>query len=46
MIAHPEKYQKAEVTWRKDYGPDLWSIRVKPDQRLPFKPGQYATLGL
>lgn len=46
MIAHPEKYQKAEVTWRKDYAPDLWSIRVKPDERLAFKPGQYATLGL
>ena len=46
MIPHPEKYQKAKVTWRKDFAPDLWSIRVKPEEGLVFKPGQYATLGL
>lgn len=46
MITHPEKYQKARVVWRKDYAPDLWSIRLQPEERLDFKPGQYATLGL
>jgi len=46
MITHPEKYQKARVVWRKDYAPDLWSIRLRPEERLEFKPGQYATLGL
>lgn len=46
MHAHPEKFQKAKVVSRQDYANDLWSIRVQPEERLPFKPGQYATLGL
>lgn len=46
MLVHPEKYQKAKVTWRKDHAPDLWSIRILPEEPLIFKPGQYATLGL
>lgn len=41
-----EKYQTARITARKDHAPDLWSIRVQPEQRLVFKPGQYATLGI
>ncbi len=45
MPVSPEKYQKVKVVWRKDYAPDLWSIRVRSEQRLSFKPGQYATLG-
>ncbi|HLI29904.1 MAG TPA: ferredoxin--NADP reductase [Terriglobia bacterium] len=31
---------------RKDHSADLWSIRVRPEEPLSFKPGQYATLGL
>jgi len=46
MPAPPEKFQKVKVVSRKDYADDLWSIRVLPEERLPFKPGQYATLGL
>ena len=46
MPATSEKYQEVEVTWRKDFAPDLWSIRVHPAQKLLFKPGQYATLGV
>ena len=46
MPAHPEKFQKAKVVSRQDYADDLWSIRVLPEDRLHFKPGQYATLGL
>jgi ferredoxin/flavodoxin---NADP+ reductase len=45
MPTATEKYQKADITWRKDFAPDLWSVRVRPEQKLPFKPGQYATLG-
>jgi ferredoxin--NADP+ reductase len=41
-----EKHQKATIVARKDYAPDLWSIRVRPEQRLDFLSGQYATLGL
>ena len=46
MLAHPEKYHKAKVISRHDYAPDLWSIRIQPEEPLIFKPGQYATLGL
>ncbi len=46
MSAPPEKFQKVTVVSRKDYAEDLWSIRVLPEERLIFKPGQYATLGL
>jgi ferredoxin--NADP+ reductase len=40
------KYQVVEIVDRRDYAPDLWSIRVKPEQKLSFAPGQYATLGV
>lgn len=46
MAVSEEKYQKATVTFRQDHAEDLWTIRVRPEQRLVFKPGQYATLGL
>lgn len=46
MTAREEKYQKAPITFRKDHAEDLWTIRVRPEQRLVFTPGQYATLGL
>jgi ferredoxin--NADP+ reductase len=46
-MASPEgKYQNATVTFRHDHAEDLWTIRVRPEQRLAFRPGQYATLGL
>jgi ferredoxin--NADP+ reductase len=41
-----EKYQGGRITWRKDYGPDLWSIRIAPDKPISFEPGQYATIGV
>jgi ferredoxin/flavodoxin---NADP+ reductase len=46
MAVSPEKYQRGRVTWRKDYARDLWSVRVAPDKRIEFQPGQYVTLGL
>jgi len=46
MVASPEKYQQVKIVSRRDYAPDLWSIRVRPEQPLAFKPGQYATLGV
>lgn len=42
----PAKHLRARITWRQDYAPDLWSIRITPEQPLSFKPGQYATLGV
>lgn len=44
MTAAADKYQKVRIIERKDYSPELWSIRVRPEERLNFLPGQYATL--
>jgi ferredoxin/flavodoxin---NADP+ reductase len=41
-----DKHQTVKVVSRKDYAPDLWSIRVRGEEKLVFKPGQYATLGV
>lgn len=40
------KYQKVTITYRKDFSPDLWMVRVKLEEPLPFRSGQYATLGI
>lgn len=40
------KFQKAEIVRRTDYAEDLWVIRVRPEHKLVFKPGQYVTLGI
>jgi ferredoxin--NADP+ reductase len=45
MVGPTEKYQKATITLRKDFTEDLWSIRIRLEDKLEFKPGQYATLG-
>src|SRR5712692_274842 len=41
-----DKYQKVNIVSRRDYAPDLWSIRVQAEKPLVFRPGQYATLGV
>jgi len=41
-----EKYQRGRVVFRKDHSKDLWSIRVAPEKRIEFEPGQYVTLGM
>jgi ferredoxin--NADP+ reductase len=46
MTASVERFQKAKIIFRKDHTEDLWSIRVRPEHPLAFKPGQYATLGI
>ena len=40
------KFQRARITFRKDRTKDLWSIGVRPEHTIPFKPGQYVTLGI
>ena len=40
------RHQVVEIVERRDYAADLWSIRVRPADKLVFKPGQYATLGV
>src|SRR5579872_3272491 len=46
MTGSAEKFQKAKIIFRKDHTEDLWSIRVRPEAPIAFKPGQYATLGI
>lgn len=46
MVAPVENYQEATISYRKDHADDLWTLRVRPQERLAFKPGQYATLGI
>ena len=41
-----DKYEPVEIVERRDYGPDLWSIRVAHDLPFEFRAGQYATLGV
>jgi ferredoxin/flavodoxin---NADP+ reductase len=46
MTVSIDKFLKAKIIFRKDHTEDLWTIRVRPEHPLPFKPGQYATLGV
>jgi ferredoxin--NADP+ reductase len=41
-----EKYATATIVSRRDLATDLWVVRIRPDIELPFRPGQYVTLGL
>lgn len=40
------KHASVTIVERRDHTPDLWSIRVRPEEPFPFTPGQYATLGV
>ncbi|MGH9377824.1 MAG: ferredoxin--NADP reductase [Terriglobia bacterium] len=46
MAVLNEKYQKIEIIERKDHSAELWSIRARAQEKLNFKPGQYATLAV
>lgn len=41
-----DKYATATIVSRRDLAADLWVVRIRPDCELPFRPGQYVTLGL
>src|SRR4029077_17564685 len=41
-----EKYASATIVSRRDLATDLWVVPIRPDVELPFRPGQYVTLGL
>ncbi|TMC50159.1 MAG: ferredoxin--NADP reductase [Chloroflexi bacterium] len=45
-MSNPDKYATAVVIDRRDLCDDLWVVRLRTDCELPFRPGQYATLGL
>ena len=42
----PDKYASATVVSRRDPATDLWIIRIRADTELPYRPGQYVTVGL
>jgi ferredoxin/flavodoxin---NADP+ reductase len=41
-----DKHNRARITRRTDFAPDLWMIRIDPRGEFSFAPGQYATLGV
>jgi ferredoxin/flavodoxin---NADP+ reductase len=46
VVISDEKYLRACVTKRVDFGPDLWMMRVRTGAEFNFTPGQYATLAI
>jgi ferredoxin--NADP+ reductase len=40
------KHLTGVVTERRDITSDLWIVRVRPETRISFLPGQYITIGL
>ena len=45
-MADSDKYMPATITRRVDHAEDLFSIWLRPEQGLAFKPGQYVAFGL
>lgn len=44
-------YARSEIhggvlTSRKNVSSDLWIVRIRPEDKIPFSPGQYVTVGL
>jgi ferredoxin--NADP+ reductase len=39
-------HTSAEIESRRDLAPDLWILRLRSDEPLSFRPGQFATLGV
>ncbi len=40
------KFMSGHVTARGEISHDLWVVRVRPEERIVFLPGQYVTIGL
>lgn len=40
------KHLTAVVTSRREVSSDLWIVRIRPEEPIPFKAGQYVTIGL
>lgn len=41
-----EKFARATIVSRRDLAADLWVLRLLPEVALPFRPGQYVTVGM
>ena len=40
------KYTTGQITVRREITGDLWIVRLRPSERIAFRPGQYVTIGL
>jgi ferredoxin--NADP+ reductase len=40
------KYITAVVVYRRELTPELWVVRIRPQERIAFTAGQYVTIGL
>ena len=40
------KHVKALVVKRSEINPELWVVRIRPEEKIVFQPGQYVTIGL
>jgi ferredoxin--NADP+ reductase len=40
------KHIKGTITARREITANLWILRICPEERIPFSPGQYLTVGL
>lgn len=43
---YESKHMRGVVTSRRDLTAELWIVRVRPERRIAFVPGQYLTVGL
>jgi len=46
MASPEDKFFRARVIRREEFGPDLWMARIDPAGDFKFVPGRYATLGI
>jgi ferredoxin--NADP+ reductase len=46
MAAARDKHYQATILERRDLSEDLWLVKIDPGGPIPFKAGQYATLGV
>jgi ferredoxin--NADP+ reductase len=46
MPAPSHSFTAGTLVRRADHAPDLWTVRVRADERISYEPGQYVSLGL
>lgn len=46
VVVDPAKFVTGVVVERREISPELWVVRVRPSEKIPFVPGQYVTAGL
>ena len=40
------KHMRGVVVSRREIGAELWVVRIRPEQKVVFQPGQYVTIGM